>query len=62
MCMYVYLWVYRTPSEVARNSVILELRDRYHRIRRQILPENAVLTFPLAQYLHFQFFGLLGVN
>ena len=54
--------MYRTPSEVARNSVILELRDRYHRIRRQILPENAVLTFPLAQYLHFQFFGLLGVN
>ena len=54
--------MYRTPSEVARNSVILELRDYYHRICRQILPKNAVLTFPLAQYLDFQFFALLGVN
>ena len=27
----------------------LESRDCYHRIRRQILPKNAGLTFPLAQ-------------
>ena len=40
---------YRTPSEVTRNPLILELRDCYHWICRQILPENAGLTFLLAQ-------------
>ena len=55
-------WVYRAPSEVTRNSLNLELRDCYHRIRRQILFRNAGITFPLAQNLEIQFFGLLGVN
>ena len=55
-------WVYRAPSEVTRNSLNLELRDCYHRIRRQILLKNAGITFPLAQNLEIQFFGLLGVN
>ena len=55
-------WVYRAPSEVTRNSPNLELRDCYHRIRRQILLKNAGITFPLAQNLEIQFFGLLGVN
>ena len=66
--LYLYLsnkskaWVYRAPSEVTRNSLNLELRDCYHRIRRQILLKNAGITFPLAQNLEIQFFGLLGVN
>ena len=63
--MYIHkskAWVYRAPSEVTRNSLNLELRDCYHRIRRQILLKNAGITFPLAQNLEFQFFGLLGVN
>ena len=54
--------MYRAPSEVTRNSLNLELRDCYHRIRRQILLKNAGITFPLAQNLEIQFFGLLGVN
>ena len=55
-------WVYRAPSEVTRNSLNLELRDCYHRIRRQILLKNAGITFPLAQNLEIQFFGLIGIN
>ena len=65
LCMYIHkskAWVYRAPSEVTPNSLNLELRDCYHRIRRQILLKNAGITFPLTQNLEIQFFGLLGVN
>ena len=48
--------MYRAPSEVTRNSINLELRDCYHRIRRQILFRNAGITFPPAQNLEIQFF------
>ena len=54
--------MYRAPSEVTRNSLNLELRDCYHQIRRQILLKNAGITFPLAQNLEIQFFGLIGIN
>jgi hypothetical protein len=39
-----------------------ELPDCSHQNCRQILRQNAGLTFLLAQSLNFAFFGLLGVN
>ena len=40
----------------------LQLRDYYHRIRHQILPENGGITFPLTQNLKISLFGPEGVN
>ena len=41
---------------------VFKIRDRHHRIHRQILRQNEGLILILAQSLKFSFFGPYGVN